>query len=496
MQVNTVSALDQARRQVLCAAFGAIAAGLLSSAPSLYSMLIFERALPSASLDTLIVFGLVLLMLIIAQVAISWAGQEYLTHTWRMISVPSRGPPLLLQRIDNTVSSGLAWAALSLVPTPTLLVLSYFIHPLVAVAILIVLGSHLIATKLRLHLFPKIIGAIISPLFLTLAVGLAIVGSISPGACIAATFLGSAIVTPAKEVVRNWSSLMRSLDALEQLRQGGHLRTIDRSHQTEAHGFARMVAGGVTGTLAFLGLAVFIPAPSVTVLQGRVSNISSTHIKAPATTRIALMAVREGDAVEAGQLLVRFDDEELVAKRSLLRTQISVEEADIEAAQGDPGRVYERRMSVLRLRERLLEIDLALTAVAIVSPAAGIVQEVRSTLTGAPVMAGDHLMTIIPNDDRIVVARLRPQDRFRVAEGALAEVRMKTSMSRYGETTRARVRSVSPDRYDDGDLRVFLVTDSPMVTGVEVEIILKGQAQTVAGWASGIVEGALRRAIR
>lgn len=85
-----------------------------------------------------------------------------------------------------------------------------------------------------------------------------------------------------------------------------------------------LIGAGVIVVTAGLAAWYFLSRPKTNDLQisGRIEGYE-TDIGAKVPGRIATIAVREGDAVKAGQLIVRLNDEEIQAQRRGLQTRLT-----------------------------------------------------------------------------------------------------------------------------------------------------------------------------
>jgi HlyD family type I secretion membrane fusion protein len=84
------------------------------------------------------------------------------------------------------------------------------------------------------------------------------------------------------------------------------------------------------------------------------------------------------------------------------------------------------------------------------SPIDGSVTGLRANTVGGVVKPGDTLMTVIPENDQLIVeARVSPQDIDVVHAGLKAQVRLTAFKSRYMRPAQGEVLTVSADRFDD-----------------------------------------------
>lgn len=98
---------------------------------------------------------------------------------------------------------------------------------------------------------------------------------------------------------------------------------------------ALLILGGVAGCVWY-----FRPVGEQLTLPG-VVEIQEVRLGSKIGGRVAEVKVREGDLVEAGQLLVRFDMPEMEAQRKQLAAQVLAAEAQLEKAKNGP-RIQEK----------------------------------------------------------------------------------------------------------------------------------------------------------
>lgn len=143
------------------------------------------------------------------------------------------------------------------------------------------------------------------------------------------------------------------------------------------------------------------PRPEVIWASGVVVPAKRAELSFPISGRIAEIAVREGDQVEAGQLLARLDDSEL--KAAVARAEASVKAAEAELA-------------VLKARPRQQELDAAEAAV----------QEAEAALAAAQAklaIAQAQLRDIEtgPSEEEITAAKAEVERTFAILKQAQAE---------------------------------------------------------------------------
>ena len=79
------------------------------------------------------------------------------------------------------------------------------------------------------------------------------------------------------------------------------------------------------GTTAFV-VGVFFRIDEVVTVNGQLKSIGGTvEVKSPAGGQVAEVLFRDGDLVQKGQLLLRFDTREAINKKNILYRMISAE---------------------------------------------------------------------------------------------------------------------------------------------------------------------------
>ena len=146
------------------------------------------------------------------------------------------------------------------------------------------------------------------------------------------------------------------------------------------------------------------------------------------------------------------------------------------------------------------------------APEDGIVTDLRVHTTGGVIQAGEALMDLVPQSDRLVVeARIRPEDIDRVHEGLTAEVRLLPYKQRRTPPLDATVIYVSADRLVDkrtdqpyfaAKLRIDekelakLGKEVKLVPGMPSEAMIQTGETTVAAYALSPILDSFHRAFR
>lgn len=164
---------------------------------------------------------------------------------------------------------------------------------------------------------------------------------------------------------------------------------------------------------AALLVAALWPVTFRVVAPARVEGIDQRILAAPVDGFIASVAVRPGDAVQAGQLLGSLDDRDL----TLQRDKITAEAAQLdkqyrEALSGeDAGQIVMHRAMLEQLRAQLALAESELERSRLRAPFDGVlVAGDLSGMIGSPVARGQPLLTVSPGLGYRVVAEVDDAD--------------------------------------------------------------------------------------
>jgi multidrug efflux pump subunit AcrA (membrane-fusion protein) len=186
---------------------------------------------------------------------------------------------------------------------------------------------------------------------------------------------------------------------------------------------------------------------------------------------IAGILVNEGDAVEAGQVLIRLDETQARARIELLDAQINSEVEQLGylaeeivgieklVGQGYSPKtrlldLYRRRSELQGLKtEQEAQLEAARDVIArsvIRAPIAGIVVGLRVHTTGGVIRPGDPLLSLVPLDEPLVVeVRVNPNDIDIVHKDLVARVRLTPLNARSVPPLEGRVVWISADAMTD-----------------------------------------------
>ena len=180
------------------------------------------------------------------------------------------------------------------------------------------------------------------------------------------------------------------------------------------------------------------PIERYSTAYGSVEASRRAAVKAETAGRVSEIAVREGERVRTGQLLVQLSLEARGAQLQEAEAQLEKLEQDLENAQklvrrGAVAAQREReiRVQVATARAAIARIKEEITDTAIEAPFGGIVNDVAIE-PGEYVSTGAELATIIDNDPLRVSVQIPQQTIARIERGAEADVTFATGRKARG----------------------------------------------------------------
>ena len=195
-----------------------------------------------------------------------------------------------------------------------------------------------------------------------------------------------------------------------------------------------LTAGRLGAAVAVLAAAVVLAWPTTfrVVAPARVEGAVQRVMAAPTDGFVRAVAVRPGDAVREGQVLLTLEDQDLALERDKWRAEIGqLDKQYREALSKDDA------AQIVIARSKLEQAQTQLEA-----PIDGVV--ISGDLTqaiGAPVKRGQELMTLAPDRRFRVVAEVDEQDVAPLRDGQAAQVMFATFT---GEPLPFAVTRVSP----------------------------------------------------
>lgn len=200
------------------------------------------------------------------------------------------------------------------------------------------------------------------------------------------------------------------------------------------------------------------------------------------------------------------------AKQTIAESQVSIltQQNDTQKEVADELRDAQKKIHELSEQTQAAADVLARTEVK--APEDGIVTDLHVHTPGGVVNAGEPLLDLVPDADRLIVeAQVRPEDIDRVHEGLSAQVRLLPYKQRRTPSIDAKVIYVSADhltdkrtnqpyftarlRLDEEQLAA-LGSDVKIVPGMPSEAMIKTGETTVAAYALSPILDSFHRAFR
>ena len=206
---------------------------------------------------------------------------------------------------------------------------------------------------------------------------------------------------------------------------------------------------------------------------------SKTEVTCVASGTVQEVAVVPGERVQAGQLLLRLDDEEQIAAVQRVEQDLEVE---LAACLRDPLDETARR-SAASLRSQLLYVRQMLAARQLTAPAAGVVRDVRIR-PGQPVSPGQLLVTLSGLDSGLTLIVMLPgYSRPQLASGQRGRFEIEGYAHTYQPVTLSKI---ADELVGPAEARRYLgpdIADAISVSGsvVLAEAALEEESFTVDG---------------
>ncbi len=205
---------------------------------------------------------------------------------------------------------------------------------------------------------------------------------------------------------------------------------------------------------------------------------------------------------QAEQARLRAQDMELAARQQ--QTEIDARTSAAEALRTVENQLSEeghRLNAAVDMRDRTV----------LRAPTSGQVMEISANTVGGVISAGEPVMQIVPDRDRLIVrARVRPQDADTVRAGARATVRFDAVSARYAPRLVGEVESISGDAVTDErtgeayfEARVVVppeeasrLPEGAYTPGLPAEVLIETGSRTVLSYLLGPIDRIAFRAMR
>jgi HlyD family secretion protein len=200
------------------------------------------------------------------------------------------------------------------------------------------------------------------------------------------------------------------------------------------------------------------------------------------------------------------------AKQSIAESEVDILSIQNDHQKDVADELRETQKKRHELEEQAQAAADVLARIEVKAPESGVITDLRVHTPGGVVAAGEPLLDLVPDADRLIVeAQVRPEDIDRVHEGLPAQVRLLPYKQRRTPPLDATVIYVSADRVVDkhtnmpyfvAKLRVdeealaALGSDVKMVPGMPSEAMIHTGASTVAIYALSPILDSFHRAFR
>ena len=234
--------------------------------------------------------------------------------------------------------------------------------------------------------------------------------------------------------------------------------------------------------------------------------------------------VRRGLVPKPEALRLRRTDAEISGKRGeyvaeIARARQQIGEAKLQILAVDVERADQIAADAEKVRFDLTEVNEKLQASAdvvrrtvVAAPVNGTVVDIKFRTIGGVVQRGDHIMSIVPEGDEMIIeARLQPRDVKAVHSGLEANVRFTAYSSRNVPNVPGAVRTVSADRLMDEtkhepyylvrvavdrELVKTLAPSVELIPGMPVEVLIVTEKRTMLDYLAKPFRDALWRSFR
>lgn len=216
------------------------------------------------------------------------------------------------------------------------------------------------------------------------------------------------------------------------------------------------------------------------VVNGETAPARIARLAAETDGRVTTIAAERGASLERGDLILRFDERDRLARLAEARATVKQREVEYqgrlrlkESSYVSEAQLQEAVAMLEVARAQLTRAELDLQYMEVRAPFAGALQE-RSVEVGDFVKRGDPVATFVDNRSIVVSANVSEFDARYVHVGESAEARLAT-----GETVRGAIRYVSP--VADDATRTFAVelevdnSDGALRAGGTAELLIPAE---------------------
>jgi len=219
--------------------------------------------------------------------------------------------------------------------------------------------------------------------------------------------------------------------------------------------------------------------------SGTVTSDHRVAISSRISGYIRELSVREGDAVKAGQVLVRVDPVD--AKQALIQVEADLSDAELDLQRYEglfkAGAVTQQQLDKVRLRSQVIHSQLKqarnqLSYAAVISPVSGVVVE-KKLSQGDLASPGLTILTIEDPDSLLVETFVSEQFVSRIREGASADIVIPSLAKHFQGNVRQLVEAADPVSHQFL-VKIALPVSSAVHPGMYAEVGFKmGQRQAI-----------------
>lgn len=223
---------------------------------------------------------------------------------------------------------------------------------------------------------------------------------------------------------------------------------------------------GVAFTWASLAKIDMVAVANGTIIpQGNVKPV-----QAASSGVVQSVFVKEGDNVNAGDVLIQLDAAEMRTRLNKLREELDTNQAQLRVmmVKGPLSDTLEQQNRIARLQTDIAAAEKMLRHTTITSPASGIVTSIAVRGSGEVLQPGQTVATIAPGDAPLVVeALLANKDVALIEKGMTAKLKFEALPFQDYGVIDGTVISISPDAVTDKDHdSYYKVTIAPSKTRI------------------------------
>ncbi|MDA8229833.1 MAG: HlyD family efflux transporter periplasmic adaptor subunit [Magnetospirillum sp.] len=197
-------------------------------------------------------------------------------------------------------------------------------------------------------------------------------------------------------------------------------------------------------------------------------------------------------------------------QQGIASTQLEIANVDYRHLEEVANTLRDVEGDIRKVEQERAAIQDQLRRTVIRAPQDGVVVNMKIHTVGAVVSAGDSIMTVVPEAERlVVVARVRPEDIDRVRTGRRAQARFRTFLPgitppAYGKVTRVSADLLHDERTGQGYYRARVRLDpnslrrlpGPPLPGMQADVLIDTGARTALEYLIDPLARAMALAMR